>query len=1057
MQGLLMRRMGFMSKNSSANREIRVFISSTFSDMCEERKHLNTKVFPELRSICQKRGVVFTEVDLQWGINETQSSQGGAVEVCLEEINRCHPYFIGLLGERYGWSPKDDGLKVRDDEEKYSEEDEKDLIPVRNETMRECVLTWVKDGESVTAMEIMYGVLDSEKQAEFSYFYFRDKDYTKELLAKAQADAKEFDGVKETTFIEQDGSDKQNKLTELKKRILEQKKNWNVRRKFDVEGETQYLNGYVDIEHLGNQVRKDLLKAINDKFPEDKELGPLEKERNFHAAFANSRLQSYIPNQTAFSNIFGHFESSDSPLVVTGKMGSGKSALLANFARRWLDENPQGLVIEHYAGSGGESDAVGVLRRIMNEIKHEYKREEDIPTEADDVYQNFASWLFNVTADKPLLLLLDGVNQFVGKQGELKRLVDALPEHPGQHVRVLFSTLEGEVLDAVIEREWSVEEVEPLTEGQRKELVESYLQQFTKSLPSDLIDTLINSDMADNPLFLRVVLDELRVDASHDRLKGMLDGYLEAKDLVELFEKVLGRCERTYTNSNVPHVMALIWASRYGLSEHELRSICREGTGEYVSPLYLSRLLFGLGSYLANREGLYGFMHDSLRLAVESCYLSDSGIKSDFHLKLASYFESIEVNSRVVIEYPWQLWKANAWNNLSKLLVDRYFLPHLSNPNYAIESGNLTVNYFHDDLILYWNSLRKNGFNPRELYIDSLDRFDDQEDENAEVILEGNLSLKEVILGKYSSEVNMVLSLIGEEPLPWREDFEEPTVIRDMKRVVYDFNLAEQYFLLDQWIRQQKDKHEQVPAHVLKQYSDFDKELENERSFLAEFILRLEPGAKNTDEEFACNPRFSLVNWLPIAKAYLATGSLDKAQEIYETVIYRIEDISDLQQPLAFCYLEYSTVLECTEDFENALIFRKKGLSWLDKNFPLAHENTISWIKKIFSLMLKSERVKKGDVKQLWSMQMKHDRYSENSIRFANACMNQFDYIDSEELQRISNDGVNVARCLFAYFQEKGLLSDLKEIAVLALPLYRRVFGEGHPKVKAVKIMAAIR
>jgi len=91
-------------KHDATSREIRVFISSTFSDMREERKHLNTKVFPELRSMCEKRGVVFTEVDLQWGITQEQSENGGAVEICLEEINRCHPHFIGILGERYGAS-----------------------------------------------------------------------------------------------------------------------------------------------------------------------------------------------------------------------------------------------------------------------------------------------------------------------------------------------------------------------------------------------------------------------------------------------------------------------------------------------------------------------------------------------------------------------------------------------------------------------------------------------------------------------------------------------------------------------------------------------------------------------------------------------------------------------------------------------------------------------------------------------------------------------------------------------------------------------------------------
>jgi len=50
------------------NRAIRVFISSTFKDMMAERDFLVTHVFPELRRLCESRGVTWGEVDLRWGI-----------------------------------------------------------------------------------------------------------------------------------------------------------------------------------------------------------------------------------------------------------------------------------------------------------------------------------------------------------------------------------------------------------------------------------------------------------------------------------------------------------------------------------------------------------------------------------------------------------------------------------------------------------------------------------------------------------------------------------------------------------------------------------------------------------------------------------------------------------------------------------------------------------------------------------------------------------------------------------------------------------------------------
>jgi len=86
-------------------RVVRVFISSTFRDMQEERDILIKKVFPELRRRCRERGVEFVEVDLRWGVTEEQAERGEVLPICLAEIDNCRPYFVGLLGERYGWVP----------------------------------------------------------------------------------------------------------------------------------------------------------------------------------------------------------------------------------------------------------------------------------------------------------------------------------------------------------------------------------------------------------------------------------------------------------------------------------------------------------------------------------------------------------------------------------------------------------------------------------------------------------------------------------------------------------------------------------------------------------------------------------------------------------------------------------------------------------------------------------------------------------------------------------------------------------------------------------------
>src|ERR1035438_3069504 len=91
----------------SSPREIRVFIPSTFLDMQEEREELVKQIFPQLRRLCESRGVAWGEVDLRWGVPDEAKAEGKVLPLCLAEIERCRPYFIGLLGERYGWIPEE--------------------------------------------------------------------------------------------------------------------------------------------------------------------------------------------------------------------------------------------------------------------------------------------------------------------------------------------------------------------------------------------------------------------------------------------------------------------------------------------------------------------------------------------------------------------------------------------------------------------------------------------------------------------------------------------------------------------------------------------------------------------------------------------------------------------------------------------------------------------------------------------------------------------------------------------------------------------------------------
>ena len=169
----------------ATQRSIRVFISSTFRDMQAEREELVKRVFPQLRKLCESRGVTWGEVDLRWGIPDEEKAEGKVLPICLAEIQRCRPYFIGLLGERYGWIPDDIDPQLIAREAWLAEHRER----------------------SVTELEILHGVLNDPQMANHAFFYFRDPDYANGLEVEQRAD-----------YLSED-SESATKLARLKERV----------------------------------------------------------------------------------------------------------------------------------------------------------------------------------------------------------------------------------------------------------------------------------------------------------------------------------------------------------------------------------------------------------------------------------------------------------------------------------------------------------------------------------------------------------------------------------------------------------------------------------------------------------------------------------------------------------------------------------------------------------------------------------------------------------------------------------------------------------------------
>ena len=141
-------------------RNVQVFISSTFRDMHSERDYLVKRVFPALRERLEPHRVHLVDIDLRWGITEEQAENDEVLDLCLDQIDDCRPFFVGLLGDRYGWVP--DQLPTSDSRHGWTQQ---------------------HTGKSVTELEIRWGVLLKEEMRDHALFLFRDPAFSKDVPA----------------------------------------------------------------------------------------------------------------------------------------------------------------------------------------------------------------------------------------------------------------------------------------------------------------------------------------------------------------------------------------------------------------------------------------------------------------------------------------------------------------------------------------------------------------------------------------------------------------------------------------------------------------------------------------------------------------------------------------------------------------------------------------------------------------------------------------------------------------------------------------------------------
>lgn len=614
------------------NREVRIFLSSTFSDMDKERTAL-VRLFHKLKLESNKRCVSLSLIDLRWGVTADESRTGKVLSVCLNEIENSHPFFIGLLGSRYGYTPKASELEMNPElMERYS---------------------WIGEdiahGMSITEIEMQYGALRNQEDIDAAFF------------------------IKDNNGMP---ADDDGRLTALKTKIRAQKR-------FPV-------FGFDSTDQLCDQVEKTIMGILN-KYFSCKDNTRLGRERNIQQAYINSRHRFYVPQQEDFDRLDSFLVGDERHLVVTGKSGIGKSALIANWLKYLDKKTDTGYnVICHFVGNnlGGNSYSE-VLQHISDEIFELYEGIEvrmgyynENPEKKAQRYMTEAVQ----KGDRPMLIVIDGINQI--DDHDQAKLLNWLPQS-AQKVKYLFSTIQDdETMETFIRREYPMYTVKPLK--RKEKFIRAYLSLVGKKLDEDQTERILCSKITENTLVLKTLLDELICFGAYNKLDQRINFYLTDSSIPDFFTKMLQRLEDDYECAR--EVLSLIAVSEHGLSEEELVMMTD------IRQMDFHLFFCAVSSHLTSCGGLLVFSHQYITDAVWSSYeLIHPAASKPYREKIIRYFsrEDTVKDNRQMSELAFQYYHINDNENLYKTILCFEAFEY-----YSASATGCTL------LASYWNRLR---------------------------------------------------------------------------------------------------------------------------------------------------------------------------------------------------------------------------------------------------------------------------------------------------------------------------------------------------------------
>jgi len=626
-------------------RTFSIFVSSTFADMQSERDYLKNYVLPQLDETLRPLKVRLELVDLRWGVDtasvQEDDREATVLQVCIQEIKRCKPFFIGLLGDRYGWVPPAERIAA---------------VNAGERTLFKQV------NKSVTALEMEFGILASLEQLNKSLFYFREPLPYDEFLPRKAA-----------LFNDQLNSDltvdarinRIESLNMLKAAII---------RHFTDLGQKDKVKPYkalwdkqsqtvIGLEEWGRMVYDDLLNECKKYAEEAQEKLPetwQEEELAILDDFINEHSSVFYGRFGLLDRIKEHLISGSSSkwgLMLTGESGSGKSALIAKIYKELQSEDcfilalsaglsPRSVRIEdvlhiwnmqlsQFLNINDDSEDLVMAQQLLGSFSEDDMK---APDSFEMLQARFAHRLALASKKKRIVLLLDAIDRLedTPRAQGLTWLPDVMPGN----VRLLCSILSGSESKIVAVNDWlTVCQIDPFSLEEATEVLYTLCRRNHKNISPRIEHAILSLNSVEeipaysNPLWLNLAVNViLAIDQTdfekismmegrvgeviEDYLLGLINGF--PSDPGQLFLSLTKKAGMIFGETFTMHTLDFLAVSRNGLRETDLAALVYQWMASHWDKLQFASLRRWFHSYLKiqGEELKWNLYHNAIRMAL---------------------------------------------------------------------------------------------------------------------------------------------------------------------------------------------------------------------------------------------------------------------------------------------------------------------------------------------------------------------------------------------------------------------------------------------------------